>query len=184
MIGQSVGFQPVAGYVLFSVRVSCMYSVRTTCQLTDFYSLVVLLVLWSQAFRWAKLPIDLPLLWLQEVVKTCSLLIMTTPCWVIRCIVIYTQKSQFQEQVDLRLNSHKTRSESVNHAQPPLPSTSNKAAEGSELSLLRKNSVSQVQGIPEQSSGTSTNTSYPPEGLALRSELELVQGRDTVGLAV
>ena len=127
---------------------------------------MVLLVLWSQEFRWAKSGTDRGPLWLQEIVKTYSLLIMTTPRWVICCIVIYTEKNRFEEQAVPLSNFHQ-----------------DKAVEGSETSLLRKNDAGQVQDILEQSPCISANTNYSQGRPTLRSEVELVQ-EDAIGLAV
>lgn len=162
-----------------------MYSARTTCQLANFYSLTILLLLWSQASRWTKSVTDPGPLWLQEVVKTYSLLIMTAPCWIIRCIVIYGKKNQVQEQAVPRSNFHKIRAENVDLV-PPSPSNANairaqdNAAESSEVSLLHN----RVQYILEQSSCISANTNCSKERLYLRVELQLVQERDVIGQAI
>ena len=155
------------------------------CPSTDFCSLIPLLVLWSQAFRWGTLATNPVPLWLHEVVKTCSLLIMTTPCWAIRCISAYTQTSQVPKEVAPRSNVDNARPGTDTRVQLSLTSTNtihaqDLAAKNSDVSLLRKTDVNQVQHSLKQSSCTSTDANCPSERQTLPSEIEM----NAIGMAV
>ena len=183
MINGPIGSHPGTVYTLYTVRVSCMYDVPTMCPSTDFCSMIPLLVLWSQAFRWGTLATNPVPLWLHEVVKTCSLLIITTPCWAIRCISVYTQTSQVQK-IAPRGNVDNARPGTDTHVQPSLTSTNTihaqeQAAKTSDVSLLRTD-VNQVQNSLEQSSRTSTDANCPSERQTLPSEIEM----NAIGKAV